>query len=156
MAAGKFLAAARRTFPMTDHARGLPRQARVRARTEFDQVFQNGRRTASPLMTLHWQRTAPQPRLGLAVSRKVDKRAIARNRIKRVLRETFRALRGHLPDGAYVLVARPAAARQHNKALAADLVDVLRRAGALPATAVDGTMPGAPAPHPARPVPSGE
>ncbi|GAA4856797.1 ribonuclease P protein component [Luteimonas vadosa] len=141
---------------MTDSARGLPRQARVRARAEFDRVFAQGHRTASPWLALHWQRDVPPPRLGLAVSRKVDKRAVGRNRIKRVLRASFRMLRGQLRDGAYVVVARPAAAQQENHALAADLVALLRRAGALPATGADGTMPGDPPPHPSHPDPSGE
>lgn len=140
---------------MTTTTRGLPRQARVRTRAEFDRIFQHGRRTASPLLALHWHRDAQPPRLGLAVSRKVDRRAVGRNRIKRALRETFRQLRARLPDGAYVLVARPAAARHDNAALHAAFVDALRRAGALPAAHMDGTMPGASPPPPSTPDPSG-
>jgi len=75
----------------------FPRQARVRARAEFDRVFAHGRRTASPLMALHWHDDGAPPRLGLAVSRKVDPHAVGRNRIKRALREEFRALRAALP-----------------------------------------------------------
>lgn len=129
----------------------FPRQARVRARAEFDRVFAHGRRTASPLMALHWHDDGAPPRLGLAVSRKVDRTAVGRNRIKRQLREQFRQLRPALRPGAYVVVARAPAARATGPALREGLQALLRRAGALPVPAADGTMPGSPAAAPTRP-----
>ncbi len=122
----------------------FPRSARVRARAEFDQVFQSGRRTASPLMALHWLPDARPPRLGLAVSRKVDKRAVGRNRIKRIARETFRTRRAQLAPGAYVLVARPASAQASAEQLREALLALFARAGALPRAGQGGTMPAAP------------
>lgn len=128
----------------------FPRQARVRTRAEYDTVFKHGRRTASPVFVLHLHRAADAtaPRLGLAVSRKVDPRAVGRNRIKRVLRETFRLHRYLLAPGDYVVVARPAARGADNAALAGALLALLRRAGALPATGHDGTMPTPPGSEP--------
>ena len=75
------------------------------------------------------------------MSRKVDPHAVGRNRIKRVLRDAFRKLRGELGTGAYVIVARPAAAKVDNPALRAAFLRVLQRAGALPPLAAAGTMP---------------
>ena len=136
--------------------RRLPRQARVRVRAEFDRVFGDGRRTGTPLLALHLLRDGQPARLGLAVSRKVDRRAVGRNRIKRALREEFRALRAQLPPAAYVLVARPAAAAASRAALRRAFHDALRRAGALPPPDPAGTMPAA-SPHPATaPPPRGE
>lgn len=120
---------------------GLPRSARVRARAEFDRVFQGGRRTSDPVLSLHWLRDDVPARLGLAVSRKVDPHAVGRNRIKRVLRAQFRQLRCELPPGAYVLVARTAAASVDAPTLRNTFVSLLRRAGALPASGAGGTMP---------------
>ncbi|WP_147674829.1 ribonuclease P protein component, partial [Vulcaniibacterium tengchongense] len=117
----------------------FPRSARVRARSDFDRIFQHGRRVALPVLALHWQAGAQPPRLGLAVSRKVDARAVGRNRIKRVLRESFRRLRAELAPGDYVLVARPPAAAAGAAELDAALRALLRRAGALPAPAAPGT-----------------
>ena len=122
---------------------GLPPAARVRARAEFDRVFERGRRTSDPILSLHWLRDDAPARLGLAVSRKVDARAVGRNRIKRVLRAQFRGVRAQLPPGAYVLVARSGAARAENPALRAAFLALLRRSGALPLPDVDGTMPAA-------------
>ena len=122
---------------------GLPRSARVRQRAEFDRVFAEGRRNADPLMSLHWLRGEKPARLGLAVSRKVDPRAVGRNRIKRVLRAEFRTLRLLLADGDYVLVLRAAARESDGKALRAAMTSLFRRAGALPPPSAGGTMPAA-------------
>ena len=132
----------------------FPRSARVRAKSDFDRIFQHGRRVALPVLALHWQSLDTPARLGLAVSRKVDSRAVGRNRIKRALRETFRHLRDELPPGDYVLVARPPAAKCTHAELAAALRSLLQRAGALPRalppTPAPGTMPAA---SPSAPVP---
>ena len=114
--------------------------ARVRAKVEFDRVFESGKRTASPMLALHRLDDGAAPRLGLAVSRKVDPHAVGRNRIKRVLRDAFRRARGELGNGAFVIVARPAAARADNAALREAFLRLLQRAGALPALAAAGTM----------------
>ena len=129
------------TPPVENQARTrFPRAARVRVPAEYKHVFEQGRRTASPIMALHWLRDEQPARLGLAVSRKVDPRAVGRNRIKRQLREQFRQLRAGLPSGAYVLVARPPAAKTTNPQLRAALIDLLTRAGALPPPGAPGTM----------------
>ena len=159
----------------------FPRTARVRARSDFDRIFKHGRRVALPVLALHWQTAAQAtascaranddiaksrpnsrlrferidggPRLGLAVSRKVDPRAVGRNRIKRVMRETFRTHRVDLADGDYVIVARVGAARLGEPALRAALLGLLQRAGALSAAVPVSTAGGEPA-LPA-PVPAG-
>ena len=48
-------------------------------------------------------------RLGLIVGKRVDKRAVARNRIKRELREAFRLQKAQLPalDIVVQVVSRP-------------------------------------------------
>jgi ribonuclease P protein component len=136
--------------PSTDRA-SFPRTVRVRARAEYGRVFDQGRRAQHALLALHYAADDQPARLGLAVSRKVDTRAVGRNRIKRVLRDRFRHLRLHLAPGAYVVVARPAAARAGNPELRAAFDLLLQRACALPPGSPAGTMP-APA-APSSPVP---
>ena len=119
----------------------FPRSARVRTGAEYKRVFEHARRTAEPLLSLHLYAEGSVPRLGLAVSRKVDKRAVGRNRIKRALRDEFRRLRSDLPPGDYVVVARAGAAKAGCAELRAAFLRSLARAGALPASATTGTMP---------------
>ncbi|MGY4514602.1 ribonuclease P protein component [Lysobacter sp. HA18] len=120
----------------------FPRSARVRTRADFDRVFKDGRRTGLPVLALHWNRDDMiAPRLGLAVSRKVDPNAVGRNRIKRQIRDEFRRLRSTLAPGDYVIVARPGAAQRSGLELRAAFLDLLRRARALPAPPPAGTMP---------------
>ena len=134
----------------------FPRTARVRARSDFDRIFKHGRRVALPVLALHFQADqAVAPRLGLAVSRKVDPHAVGRNRIKRILRDAFRHLRAELAPGDYVVVARPGASRCSGEELRAALHSLLKRAGtrpppALPTTPAPGTMPAA---SPSDPLP---
>lgn len=133
----------------------FPRTARVRARAEFDAVFKQAKRVAAPTLALHWLVEGCEPRLGLAVSRKVSPHAVVRNRIKRTLRDQFRRMRGDLPAGDYVLVARPGAAASPLLSLRAEFVALLARAGALPPSPASGTMPAASPPTHSAPAASG-
>jgi len=120
----------------------FPRAARIRASADFVRVFEGARRTSAPELSLHWLRDDAPPRLGLAVSRKVDPTAVGRNRIKRQLRECFRHVRAELAPGAYVVVARPAARSLPDEAVRKAFETLLRRAGALPPHDPTGTMTG--------------
>jgi len=127
----------------------FPRTARVRARADFDRIFEHGRRQATPRLAVHWHATDVPARLGLAVSRKVDPNAVGRNRIKRALRDVFRHYRPQLAPGDYVVVARPSARAATREQLERHFLDVLRRLEALPVaslplTSAPGTMPPAP------------
>lgn len=124
----------------------FPRDARVRLRAEYTRVFEGGRRIGDPLLALHWLPGNTPPRLGLAVSRKVDPRAVGRNRIKRILRDSMRKLRPQLKGGDYVIVARPPAGSADNARILEAWLRLLQRAGALPHPSTGGTMPAAPAP----------
>jgi len=133
----------------------FPRTARVRARADFDRIFKQGRRVATPVLALHWQAGETAARLGLAVSRKVDPHAVGRNRIKRALREAFRHHSDRLATGDYVIVARPPAAKCDGVELARIFLQLLQRAGALPATSPSSALPlqSAPGTMPTAPVP---
>jgi ribonuclease P protein component len=117
----------------------FPKTSRVRQRAEYTRVFDAGRRVATPPLVMHLA-DAPAPRLGIAVSRKVDPHAVGRNRIKRALREAFRACRAQLRPADYVVVARTPAAALDNDALRTAFFTALQRAGALPPTFAAGTM----------------
>lgn len=123
----------------------FPKTARVRLPAQYRRVFENARRVHHPAFTLHVAppaETDAGATLGLAVSRKVDPHAVGRNRIKRVLRDAFRRHRALMTVRALVVVAKPAAGKLDNAALASAFLDTLRRAGALPRPDATGTMRG--------------
>lgn len=125
----------------------LPRAARVLAKADFDRCFAARCRVGGAHLFLQW-RLAPEQsaaRIGLAVGRKADPRAVGRNRIKRLVREAFRrhAVR-HLPVDI-VAGARHTARTIDVETLMHELNTLFDRvAAALPQAAPQGTMRGAP------------
>ena len=69
----------------------MPRSAKLRNSSEFRVVYSTGRRYDGTLMTAF---VLPNPcgqhRLGITASRKVSRSAVGRNRVKRLLRASFR------------------------------------------------------------------
>jgi ribonuclease P protein component len=88
------------------------RRHRLSRSRDFDAVYRHGRSVSTRYLVLYWfarQEEAPDDaaRLGLAVPKAVGT-AVVRNRIKRRLREVFRAHSEELPQNQdYVLVVRP-------------------------------------------------
>jgi ribonuclease P protein component len=79
-----------------------------------------------------WLRIAPDAarRVGVVTSRRTLRTAVARNRGRRLLRETFRLLRTHLrPDADVLLVARGRIGAAKRQAVDDDFRAVCRKAG---------------------------
>jgi ribonuclease P protein component len=68
-----------------------------------------------------------QSRLGVVVGRKADKRAVARNYIKRTVRETFRLEAGQLASLDVIVRARKSFSRAEGAAARAELCKLLVR-----------------------------
>lgn len=75
--------------------------------------------------TTHEERT--NPRLGMAISRRHARRAIDRNRVKRVIRETFRQMSEQLGSVDVVVLSRPDIAKAENQVLRAEMQKMLQR-----------------------------
>ena len=89
----------------------MERRHRLSRSRDFDAVYRHGRSASTRFLVLYWfpreDDADGEPRLGLAVPKAAGK-AVVRNRIKRRLRELWRARLDRLPSGRdYVLIVRP-------------------------------------------------
>ena len=113
----------------------MQRRNRLSRSKDFDTVYRRGRSTSSRYLVLHWftrDDEDGEPRLGLAVPRSVGT-AVARNRVKRLLREAWRELLPTVPpENDYVLAARPGLAEPAETRgkdwLVTEIADVLEKA----------------------------
>jgi ribonuclease P protein component len=87
----------------------VQRRHRLSRSRDFEAVYRHGRSFASRYLVLYWfsrEQADGEPRLGLAVPKSLGS-AVTRNRVKRQLREAWRARLDAVPAGRdYVLVAR--------------------------------------------------
>jgi ribonuclease P protein component len=121
----------------------FPRCAHLRVSAQFQAVFGEGSRVSGNYFRMQTRlpADAEHARLGVTVSKRVDKLAVGRNRIRRQIKEIFRALRASLPAGDYVVLAKPEAAKADNPALRAELLSLFERARTLKPMTAPGTMP---------------
>lgn len=108
---------------------GYPATFRIKRKKDFAVMQSNGRKLFTPLVLI----VVSKPlrgvsRLGVIVSKRVDKRAVVRNRIKRYFREIFRLERENLIGPLdVVLIARQEAVSSDFKTLRSQIVRELRR-----------------------------
>ena len=87
----------------------MKRANRLSRSRDFDAVYRHGRSVSSRFLVLYWfpQEEAAAPRFGFSVPRSVGG-AVERNKIKRQLREVWRARLERVPAGNdSVLIVRP-------------------------------------------------
>lgn len=111
-----------------------PRQ-RIRTKAEFDDVYKNGRRAGDVYFGVAFRANpAGAPRLGMSVSVRAVGSAVARNRLRRLIRESFRQRQRELPGIDIVITARAGAknapAQELRKSLASHWQDLIRKCAA--------------------------
>jgi len=108
----------------------LKRAVRLRKSGDFQQVRQQGRSISSRLLVLAWSpNDVAQLRIGFIVSKRISKRAVERNRLKRLLGEAARIFLPGLPPGIdIVFSARAAASTADVHVLESDMRALLQRA----------------------------
>ncbi len=78
----------------------------------------------------YWQiiarKTQATPRLGLAISKKVHKLAVQRNRFKRIAREVFRTHQDELSNWEFVVMAKHAKPA-NNATITQDLLGLFKK-----------------------------
>ena len=127
----------------------LPRDLRLRGRFVFDRLYKKGRRQHGTLMVLRSLRAEPDllkpdprdhspgsGRVAVVVSSKVHKRAVQRNRLRRLLHEHLQQLlrrQGAGAAGRWLLISlKPGSAEAEPEALLEECSDLLAKAGLNP------------------------
>ncbi|MBT3191766.1 MAG: ribonuclease P protein component [Verrucomicrobia bacterium] len=119
----------------------FPRSARLLLSRDFKTVFDHGTHVVGKLMVM-WvgKGTPPGLRLGVVASKRTFRRAVDRNRAKRLLREAFRLNRACISgSGDLVIIARHRILRAERRAVEREFMWLLRKAGLMDAA---GSAPG--------------
>jgi ribonuclease P protein component len=99
-------------------ASGFPPQLRLKNAGEFDFVFEQPFRSSSRYFTVLARLSQRDyPRLGLVISKRCARAAVERNRLKRLIRESFRGDKDRLTGLDIVVIGKTAAITADNRAL---------------------------------------
>lgn len=101
---------------------------RIRNQENYQQVFKQRKRLFSSLYMLYYRpNQLAHARLGVIVSKKNARFAVARNRLKRQARNTFRLQQRELAGFDLVVIANKAAAKATNNELRECLQELFER-----------------------------
>ena len=105
---------------------GFSREARLLKPAEFKRVFDNTEwRGSTPhLLVLSASNQANQARLGFVLAKKQIKHAVDRNRVKRLIRESFRQNKHRMESRDFVVLARSGVTELDNQQIR-DMIDAL-------------------------------
>jgi ribonuclease P protein component len=89
--------------------------ARLRNKAQFDCVFKAKHSVGTKQFVLYFiKNQEDNARIGIITSRKCSKKAVERNRIRRQVREYFRARQDEIGPCDLIVIARTPAAKQSN------------------------------------------
>lgn len=113
---------------MQQRTGAYPRTVRLTRPADYARVFAGARRVADRYFTvLVIQNAYGRARLGLAVSKKTAPSAVARNRIKRQIREAFRVHQQEIGGKDLVVIAKVPARSAHGAILNKSLCQLWQR-----------------------------
>ena len=116
---------------------GLPKTHRLRETRDYRAVYEQGIRRYSPhltLIALHERKPegavyTPKTQVGISISKKVSKKAVVRNRIKRQIKGVIRAnLSAIAPGWKVVIVVKPKAIECKYEHFLRELEELLKQA----------------------------
>jgi len=106
----------------------FPKSARLLTKTQYRAVFDGSCKISNEVFTVFKLKNQQNvARLGLAISRKCAKRAVDRNRIKRLIRESFRMIKIDLPALDFVVICRPGVSELTNFTLKTSFLNQIKK-----------------------------
>jgi len=106
----------------------FPKTVRLLKPSEFQTVYKKGRWVANRELVANFkQHDRTLSRLGITVSKKVSKKAVDRNRIKRQFREWFRKKKQGTQPIDLILTAKPSLNARSNAEIQQSLEDIWRK-----------------------------
>jgi ribonuclease P protein component len=105
--------------PADRPALGLPRTRRLLRKVDYEAVYARGRRLGDGLFGISFLRREPPgpSRIGMSVGLKAAGNGVQRNRIRRVIRESFRLAQHELEGVDIVVTARSGVRHAANERL---------------------------------------
>lgn len=118
--------------------RTLGKTDKIRFKSEFDQIRQNGVKLVGANMLLVYS-PAPDDRLrcGVICGKKYSLLAVKRNRARRLLWESFRLLKGQTQTCHLLLIPRRQMENAMRQEVTRELARLLQKAGLLPQVIAD-------------------
>jgi ribonuclease P protein component len=106
----------------------FPREHRLTDKPQFDLARREGMRASDALFSvLARPNGLGRARLGMAIGVRAAGNSVNRNRVKRIVRETFRTTQQELPPLDLVVNARPGAGQATNAQLRASVLSLWDR-----------------------------
>jgi ribonuclease P protein component len=107
------------------HRLSFPAHKRLRRKSEFDAAYARGRRFGNGFFAVTASSNDKHgARLGMAVAVRMAGNAVERNRLRRIVRESFRLHQHALPSVDLVVNARPKARGASGAELRASLLEL--------------------------------
>jgi ribonuclease P protein component len=106
----------------------LSASRRMRRQSEFKCAYASGRRYSNEFVTATTLRNdITWPRLGMSIAARILRRAVDRNRVRRLIRESFRMHQQQLPSLDIIIGARAGAVKADRAHLRASLDRLWRK-----------------------------
>jgi ribonuclease P protein component len=110
----------------------LSKEERLRKERDFRRVFDHGKSLAGSTVAFYFlENSLGFPRAGFIASKKLSKRAVDRNRAKRLMREVFRLNKHRLKPYDLIFIARKGILGKKYQDVEKDFLRLARRAGIL-------------------------
>lgn len=114
----------------------MKKSYRIKKNNDFQFVFKQGKSIANRQFVIYILKKPNQEnfRIGLSVSKQIGN-AVTRNRVKRLIRETFKQLQDHIPNEYdFVIIARRPTANMDFYSIKGSIIHILKLAKILPRT----------------------